>query len=120
MPIQVVTKISGVSETQNFFRGWGQVRTARAKQALVEWSRIVQDEMQGGAPWKDRTGYARANLYATARLNSRGGTVEVGGRAYYQTYLEFGHAGQYAIIIPTVRRLEGQLNQMLDSAINSQ
>lgn len=119
MPIQVVTKISGVSETQAALAGWGRVRTDRAKTALSEWSKLVQSEMQSGAPWKDRTGYARANLYATARVNSRGGTVEVGGRAYYQKYLEFGHAGQFAIIYPTVRRLEGQLNQMLDAAINS-
>ena len=119
MPIQVTTKISGVSETQNALRGWGQVRTSRAKNALVEWARIVQDEMQSGAPWKDRTGYARANLYATARLTSSGGKVEVGGRAPYQLYLEFGHAARFAIIYPTVRRLEGQLNQMLNAAINS-
>lgn len=119
MPIEVTTKISGVEETKSALAGWGRIRTERAKQALVDWANLVQQEMQQGAPWQDRTGYARGNLYATARVHSQGGTVEVGGRAAYQLYLEFGHAGRFAIIFPTVRRLEGQLNQMLNAAISS-
>lgn len=120
MPIQVVTKVSGVNETKNYIAGWGRERTKRAQGALQEWARMVQDEMQNGAPWKDRTGYARSNLFAIAQTNSRGGKVEIGGRAYYQQYLEYGHAGRFAIIEPTIRRLEGTLIQMLDAAINSQ
>jgi hypothetical protein len=119
MPIQVTTKISGVDETKRELAGWGRVRTERAKQALTDWAKLVQQEMQQDAPWQDRTGYARGNLYATASIHSKGGTVEVGGRAAYQLYLEFGHAGRFAIIMPTVRRLEGQLNQMLSAAISS-
>jgi len=56
------------------------------------------------APWTDRTGNARAGLFAKASSIDRGMAFELvmAGSVFYQIFLETRFSGKYAILMPTV------------------
>lgn len=65
---------------------------------------IGQGMMQGGAPWTDRTGYARASLYG----RPEGTDIVLGtSNSEYGLYLELGTSKMAArpIIAPTAQQL---------------
>lgn len=66
----------------------------------------MQDEMRRNAKWTDRTGNARSGLFAEAQLNAAQAAVELylshGHTVDYGVFLEYAHAGKYAIVLPTI------------------
>lgn len=65
----------------------------------------ITEYMKQNAPWTDRTGDARANLYSVVRHAARQ-SIEIllshGSLIPYGIYLELLHAGRFAIIAPSV------------------
>lgn len=65
----------------------------------------ITEYMKQNAPWTDRTGDARANLYSVVQHAARR-TVSIllshGSLIPYGVYLEVLHAGRFAIIAPSV------------------
>lgn len=61
--------------------------------------------MKLNAPWTDRTGEARANLYSVVQTEA-GQMVSIlishGSLIPYGVYLELAYAGRFAIISPTI------------------
>lgn len=77
----------------------GRVRTA-AKRG--------ETQMKIKAPWDDRTGAARAGLYARATTETIAGSVtrygiEFGNACDHGIWLEIAMSGRYQIIMPTLK-----------------
>lgn len=67
----------------------------------------VQDYMRTNAPWTDQTSNARNGLFAKASVGDPVHTIVVYHTVPYGIWLEVRHAGQFAIITPTILS-EGQ------------
>jgi hypothetical protein len=71
-------------------------------EALAE---SIEAHMKDTAPWQNRTGNARRSLF-TALIHEARQTVGIllshGSLIDYSVFLEFAHAGQFAILAPTV------------------
>ena len=91
---------------------WVPLYAQRAEQIEVEIVALanqltddITDYMKQNAPWTDRTGDARANLYSVVQHAARQ-TVTIllshGSLIPYGVYLEVLHAGRFAIIAPSV------------------
>lgn len=57
------------------------------------------------APWEDRTGEARAGLYADVREEFGEIVLELGHGAEHGLWLEVAMNGRYAIIMPTLEAI---------------
>ena len=77
----------------------------------------VQDHLRDSAPWTDRTGNARQGLFATSRRDGSGWVIVCYHTVPYGIWLEVAHAGQYAVIVPSIqsegRRIMQDLNRFL-------
>ena len=62
----------------------------------------LQDIMRNDAPWKDRTGNARASLFADAFLTDHVAGVTLGHGVEYGFWLEVIQNGRFAIVRPTL------------------
>jgi hypothetical protein len=68
----------------------------------------AEAHMKATAPWTDRTGAARAGLFARPESDSRGGKITLGHGVDYGIWLEIAHSGAYAVVVPSVRELAPQ------------
>lgn len=67
----------------------------------------ITQAMKDDAPWTDRTGDARAALFAALIHEAHkmvGILLSHGSLIDYSVYLEYDHAGRFAILAPTVDR----------------
>ena len=64
----------------------------------------LESEMKASAKWSDRTGDARAGLYAETQSNDGVVTLELGHGVDYGFWLEVIQNGRFAIIGPTLER----------------
>lgn len=79
--------------------------SAHVTGVLQRWAAIIQADMQTNAPWQDRSGLARRSLWAAVESQRRGCLVLRAGQGVaYGVYLEMGHAGRWAIVLPTLTR----------------
>ena len=71
--------------------------------AVVDFTRDkAVGEMKEAAPWKDRTGNARATLNAKSKHERTQHVIRLFGGVPYQIWLEIRWAGRYAVITPQV------------------
>lgn len=79
------------------------------------------NEMKMGASWTDRTGVARAALFAVAE-QSGGDSVTIylshGPAVHYGLYLELDHGQRYAIIYPTIMKMVPRVQALLQGIFN--
>ena len=76
---------------------------------IVQLAERMADEiveyMKSEAPWQDRTGEARANLFTLVQ-HEAGQMVSIllshGSLIPYGVYLELGYGGRFAIIAPSI------------------
>jgi len=97
-------------------------RKRATRRYLLNLSYRARDHMRNAASWKDRTGTARAALYASANIGAAdissvranvNGQLELGYRAGvlnrygvpYDQFLERMQSGKYAIVGPTADHL---------------
>lgn len=79
--------------------------TQQVTGVLQGWAVRIQAEMQANAPWQDRTGLARRSLWAALDSHTAGRlTLRAGQGVAYGVMLEVGHAGRWAIVLPTLTR----------------
>lgn len=71
-------------------------------------------DMKQGAPWKDRTGNARATLNAKAKHDKTQHILTLFGGVPYQIWLEIRWSGRWAIITPQVPIQGQKLMKRLD------
>lgn len=73
-------------------------------EVLNEREADITQWMKENAPWRDRTGRARASLHAvvTPALGAYIMSVMYGDGIYYRLYLEYAQGGRFAIVAPTV------------------
>jgi hypothetical protein len=62
----------------------------------------IENWLKDNAPWTDQTGNLRQSLWAEARLMSESVVIALDYGLSYGEFLEFSHAGHYAIIAPAV------------------
>lgn len=78
----------------------------------------LEAEAKANAPWVDRSGNARRTM--TGGHKWRGNTcfIYVCGNMNYSVFLEYCHEGRFAVLFPTIRRLEPEImrgfERMLD------
>lgn len=77
--------------------------TAHVTGVLQRWAASIQADMQTHAPWQDRSGLARRSLWAAVDAQTTGCLILRAGQGVpYGVYLEMGHAGRWAIVLPTL------------------
>lgn len=81
--------------------------TERTRQAAY----AVEQEAKANAPWSDRTGAARAGLYADVYNDGGEVVLELGHTVDYGQWLELIQDGQYAIILPTLEKMADSVLQ---------
>ncbi len=70
---------------------------------LVDYEAIrAQGYMRENAPWTDRTGNARAGLFATPEHFEGGHAIDLYHSVPYGIWLEVRFEGRFAIILPTI------------------
>lgn len=81
--------------------------TERTRQA----AHAVEQDAKANAPWADRTGAARAGLYADVYEEGGEIVLELGHSVDYGQWLELIQDGQYAIILPTLEKMASSVMQ---------
>lgn len=76
--------------------------------------------MKLNAPWTDRTGNARAGLFADVKIENQGEAFELlfAHTMFYGIFLEARFSGKFAIIMPTVNYFGGLLMDRIASSID--
>lgn len=79
-------------------------RTDRGVAGVVEyWDSRIEAYMRVNAPWTDRTGNARAGLFAKAgHEKGQRHWIDLGHRVPYGIWLEVRFGGKYAIVLPSL------------------
>lgn len=62
----------------------------------------AESQMKNNAPWRDRTGAARAGLGATSNVSASQMEIVLFHSVDYGIWLEVRWSGRYAIILPTL------------------
>lgn len=91
-------------------------RTDLGIAGVVEyWDSRIEAHMKIAAPWTDRTGNARAGLFAKAG-HERGQRhwIDLGHRVAYGIWLEIRWGGRYAIVFPTLLTYGPKIMQTLN------
>jgi hypothetical protein len=76
---------------------------AAVESAMDKLAAEMEQYAKDNAPWRDRTGDARAGLHAD--VSSQGGVfaITLAYDVYYGFYLETHNGGEFAIVTPTVQ-----------------
>ena len=74
--------------------------------------------MKEGAPWTDRSGNARAGLFAKASFYDNAFELLLAHSVYYGIFLEVANSGKYAIILPTVQHMGDLLIARMERAMS--
>lgn len=78
------------------------------------WAGPTEAHARKTAPWTDRTGNARAGLFATAvKFNKNRFGIIVAHRMDYGIYLEKANDEEYAVIMPTIRVIGPKVQKFL-------
>ncbi|NPV44807.1 MAG: hypothetical protein HPY70_12670 [Firmicutes bacterium] len=70
----------------------------------ANWAARMEAHMKTHAPWQDRTGTARAGLFAKPEVDGDDIVIRLGHSVEYGIYLELAHERKYAILEPTARK----------------
>ena len=79
------------------------------KQACKETASEMQAYSRANAPWRDRTGNARAGLTGSWGLNQYVYYIKLSHSVSYGVYLELGYEKRFEIIDPTMNKLSGRV-----------
>ena len=94
-------------DTAHIFGGLARfqmVTEDKLKQACKETSVEMQEYAELHAPWRDRTGDARAGLRGTWGLNQYVYYIKLSHSVKYGVYLELGMEKRFEIIAPTMKK----------------
>lgn len=75
----------------------------------------MQDHARDNAIWTDRTGHARQGLFYQVEGGDKSVKIHLAHTMEYGLWLEVANGGKYAIIMPTIDALLGQLKQDLEA-----
>lgn len=91
-------------------------RTDLGIAGVVEyWDSRIEAHMKIAAPWTDRTGNARAGLFAKAgHEKDQRHWIDLGHRVPYGIWLEIRWGGRYAIVFPTLVMYGPKIMQTLN------
>lgn len=78
---------------------------ARMHVAATSFAPRIEAHMKGNAPWTDRTGNARAGLFARPKSSGRSASIVFGHSVFYGIFLETRFSGTYAIVLPTLEEM---------------
>jgi hypothetical protein len=96
-----------------FIRRLGAFQDKRITAVLKSYEQAITSWMKANARWQDRTGAARASLYAKAQGNSM--KIGYGRQIYYSKYLEANP--RYAILGDAADRWYGEIKRALKGAL---
>lgn len=68
----------------------------------------IESHMKTNAPWTDRTGNARAGLFARSEIGGLSASIVFGHSVFYGIFLETRFSGTYAIVLPTLEEMAPQ------------
>ncbi len=93
------------------------------KQVLGDLTKDIEKWMKANAPWKDRTGKARATLSATLVTNDYPtpliGVITLSHGVPYGLWLEVAHGGRYSILGPTIDYWGGRIMRLVSNMMKS-
>jgi hypothetical protein len=77
----------------------------------------LEAEAKKDAPWTDRTSLARQTIKGGKEWESEKCHVYVAGNTDYFPYLEFDNEKKYAILYPTLKKLEYEIIQGMNKIL---
>jgi hypothetical protein len=102
---------TGLSRVFGNLDSWENRMRAASLALGQNWAGKLEGEMKTKAPWTDRTGNARAGLFATATLEREDVVIRLAHTVDYGKYLELANDGRYAILEPTRRAYQRQIHR---------
>lgn len=101
-----MAKVTGIKDVLNGLDKFER-RQNTAAQVGGELTAVqMQSFAKTNRNWKDRTNYARNGLTGSSSSNAAGTKVAIAQTPFYGVFLELANAGQYAIIMRTIRAHE--------------
>lgn len=67
-------------------------------------AKALEADARTGAPWRDRSGAARNNIYGRAQRSGTVFTITLSGNVRYMVYLELAHGRKWAALWPAMER----------------
>lgn len=77
----------------------------------------LKAEAKRNAPWTDRTGLARQTISSGKEWENDKCNIYVAGNQKYSPYLEFANEKKYAILYPTLKKLEYEIIQGMNKIL---
>jgi hypothetical protein len=96
--------MAGADKVKKNMRDWAKRQKAASLALAQHWAAKMEKHMKDKASWQDRTGNARAGLFARPDIEGNDIIIRVAHSVEYGVYLELARDGKYAILKPTVER----------------
>lgn len=93
----------GAREAKKNAEKWVDRKIVASLALAANWAARMEAHMKTKAPWQDRTGNARAGLFAKPGTDGDDIVIILGHSVDYGVYLELAHGRKYAILEPTAR-----------------
>ena len=97
---------------------WVQAIDSKIETVLFDESQSAEEWMKENRPWGDISGNARRGLRVQVTRENVGWIMLFIHSMEYGVYLELARGGQYAVIIPGIRRTVPRLKQQLKGIAN--
>lgn len=110
--------ITPPSTLSRAYQAYGRKVIVAIKALADQIATEAQNQMRQNAPWKDRTGNARAALFSMAEQASESLVIlylSHGSAISYGLYLETSHGMVYAVIVPTMQKIFPKLMLSLNN-----
>lgn len=95
----------GGEEVTRNMKDWAKRQRGAGIALAQNWAGTLEGRAKENAPWRDRTGNARAGLYGSTELRGlmrNEVVIKLGHSMEYGVFLELARDGRYAILKPTI------------------
>lgn len=100
--MSTVIELQGLEAVMGNLKKVGVTTLRRAYESSQMTAAQLENHSQDVAPWHDRTGNARASIYAYSSVYGDGIIIYHGIGVDYGIYLETANGGRYRVIQPAV------------------
>lgn len=94
--------MAGEREVVRNLRDWADRRRAAIVALAQNWAETIEGRAKENAPWRDRTGQARAGLRGETVAGRNEVKIALAHSVDYGVFLELARDGRYAILKPTL------------------
>jgi hypothetical protein len=108
-----------IGKMERAIADYGKRLLAAVYRLASEWATRIADDARAGAPWTNRTGNARRQLFGRAVRLAMGAVIIIGHGVPYGVFLERRWAGRFAAIMPALQRAHAAVMQSLQALVGA-